>query len=59
MSKKRKPGQIAKVTGKMLRCKKREYGCNGCVLNGWCHIYITKVKFIFTYFIFEAETTGL
>lgn len=33
MSKKRKPGQIAKVTGKILRCKKREYGCNGCVLN--------------------------
>ena len=33
MSKKRKPGQIANVTGKMLRCTKREFGCEGCVLN--------------------------
>ena len=29
----RKPGQIAKIDGKMLRCKKREFGCEGCVLN--------------------------
>lgn len=29
----RKPGQIAKVSGKIVRCKKREYGCEGCVFN--------------------------
>ena len=33
MSKKRRPGQIANVTGKMLRCAKREFGCEGCVLD--------------------------
>ena len=31
--KKRKPGQVAKVAGKILRCKRRELGCEGCVLN--------------------------
>jgi hypothetical protein len=33
MSKKRRPGQIANVSGKVLRCAKREFGCEGCVLN--------------------------
>ena len=28
-----KPGQIAKISGKIVRCKKREYGCEGCVFN--------------------------
>lgn len=28
-----KPGQLAKVNGKVLRCKKREEGCKGCILN--------------------------
>ena len=33
MSKKRKPGQIAKIDGKIVRCKRREFGCQGCILN--------------------------
>lgn len=28
-----KPGQLRKVNGKMLRCKKREWGCKGCILD--------------------------
>ena len=28
-----KPGQIRKITGKIVRCKKREFGCEGCILN--------------------------
>lgn len=28
-----KPGQLKNIDGKFLRCMKREYGCDGCILN--------------------------
>lgn len=30
---KMKPGQIRNITGKLVRCKKRIFGCDGCILN--------------------------
>ena len=27
------PGQIRNIDGKRVRCKKREFGCEGCILN--------------------------